>query len=183
MNLRVLALAGLLLPLAAGYGGPPAPAPAGYRVTDPQWTGTVRPVPLAVHSALLGRMRITEVIAPPAVGPVAPALVAAAPVLPAFPPVPPQEMVLVVRKWSNGRFIDDSIGRRWVLVYGGPQWGNPEQVAGWLLPSNTDVPHFFSRSGRLWRLQFDAPVDWEPKPKAAVPPVGPRVPTPVDGTP
>ena len=55
--------------------------------------------------------------------------------------------------FGAGRVIDDDCGRRWVLVYGQADWSRPTDLPGWLLPADSEVPHFFSRSGRLWRLQ------------------------------
>ena len=59
---------------------------------------------------------------------------------------------LRVKKWTAGRLIEDEDGRQWVLVSGGAISDSPTELAGWKLPSDTDAPVFWTRSGRLFRL-------------------------------
>jgi len=119
---------------------------------------------LALQQAKLGRMRLIELLgeAKPALpapgsemGPVViggePTVKLVAPPVKANPPI---AETLIVRNWWNGRFIDDSKGRRWVLIYGAADWSKVDQVAGWILDSKADVLHFLSDNGRLYRLQY-----------------------------
>ncbi|NBO92523.1 MAG: hypothetical protein EBV06_09485 [Planctomycetia bacterium] len=190
MILRVLAFAGMLLPLAVGAGSPnqkgaTAPLrgrveefadsneakdePAGRVFEDRQWSGVIPSVPVLIKKTMIGRMSITNFTpkptphgvlpAPAPATPKAPAGKAGAPVaappkLPLLKSEPPVEEVLCVCRWQSGRFLEDSHGRRWILVYGGADWSHPEHLAGWMLPSTAEAPHFFSRNGRLYRLQY-----------------------------
>lgn len=125
-------------------------------------------IPMVVHDQRINRMRITTLqpvlpapvvpavpAMPSAVGAAAPAT-AAAPV--AAPPVARgavvvpglTETVLTIQKCTCGRVIDDAAGRRWHLVHGSPDWSGAEELAGWMLPTETGV-HFFGRNGRLYR--------------------------------
>lgn len=156
---------------------PPKKAPslgAARPFQDRQWSGVLRPGPTRVYDEIYNRMRITN-LTPPPVPVVPPAVPVNPPVRPVPPvvdvdvptaappglvierPVPPVAVTLIVRRWMHGRLFDDSRGRRWILVHGAPIFGRPDQVSGWYLPCDSDVVHFFTRSGRMFRLahEFD----------------------------
>ncbi|MFQ3592403.1 MAG: hypothetical protein SNJ82_04330 [Gemmataceae bacterium] len=172
MYLRLLILATLIVPLATQAQNPyPAAYPAHKIGTVPgirpeNRAGGYNPLGLQLQQAKLGRMRIIELLgetkpAPALAVPgseMGPVVVGGEPTT-AFvaPPVkanPPIAETLFVRNWWNGRFIDDSKGRRWVLIHGAADWSKVDQVAGWILDSKSDVLHFLSDNGRLYRLQY-----------------------------
>jgi hypothetical protein len=118
---------------------------------------------LITQQAKLARMRIIEVIGetqptPPAPGTdMGPVVIGMDPIKTVAPPVkanPPVAETLIARRWWNGRHLDDSLGRRWVLIHGAADFSRADQVPGWLLDSKSDVLHFLADNGRLWRLQY-----------------------------
>ena len=159
MTLRVFAVLGLGLPLlligGVGVGATSAPkpadeaAPAPQKRLDRQWPYQARPLPTRLYTQLGGK---DPVVLPPAVPERVPMVV--------VPPVidcnkaAPRDVTLSIRRSTSGRIFDDNCGRRWILVYGSPLWGGPNELRGWMLDLDSDVPHLFTRSGRLFRLQF-----------------------------
>jgi hypothetical protein len=75
-------------------------------------------------------------------------------------------VVLDAKNWQCGRYFTDEEGRRWVLVYGAPYADKPGGLSGWLLQPENARLHFFTTTGRLFRICIPVvqpvPVNAEP---------------------
>jgi hypothetical protein len=182
MGLRLLAVLsmGLLVPPAWGQpplrpGGPPGHAVIGPgTVCEPgcflgRELYTPKGLQVYTRDKCVNRMRITEVTtAPalplPAMPPARNGGAARPPVKGATPAVPPVgagkggltavkgNAVLRCSKWNGGRIITDDQGRIWTMIQGSAEQGNPQELTGWLLEGDGNATHFFSSTGRLYRL-------------------------------
>jgi hypothetical protein len=169
MYLRMLILAALMVTLMVPWDAeaqtpyPPSKIGTVPGIRPGNRDGGYNTPGLHLQQAKLGRMRIIEVLgetrpALPAPGSdMGPVVVGGEPTKFVAPPVkanPPVAETLIVRNWWNGRFLDDSKGRRWILIHGATDWSKVDQVAGWILDSKEDTLHFLADNGRLWRLQY-----------------------------
>jgi transglutaminase-like putative cysteine protease len=57
-----------------------------------------------------------------------------------------------IKQRTRGRLIEDAGGQRWILVYGLPVDEGVAEVSGWLLRGERGVPHFWTRTGQLFKL-------------------------------
>jgi hypothetical protein len=178
MRLRVLAVLLLGVGLVPAWGQPVGPAGAGPgfpqdRVIGRQRITWLRPEPLPLMQERINRMRISVLVPPLNVGPaVVPAAAPPATTAPGGPVVPGPGLLvappvkgsavedcLIAIKWTCGRAIDDTCGRRWVLVHGDPHWDRPARLPGWVLRADgAALPYFFSRTGRMYRMVSPVPV-------------------------
>lgn len=149
------------------WGGPPNPSPV--RVTE-KFVNRMRITELSAGPPMPGpgvmvpRGRKPAPYVPQAAPPIefAPPALPGVPLPPGPPPVivvpgakppGPVEVCLKCDKWRCGQSFCDEKCNLWVMVYGHKDFHNPPELSGWLMPHASNVPFFYTRDGRLFRLQ------------------------------